>query len=648
MSRTPGAHVPDSPDALRPLPAKPNLEFERKRAKQLLREVRAGDREAPNRVRSTRAGRRRGAAPTELKLAHAQFAIAREYGFTSWPMLVKYFTAWERHERTGPMFQSHPLQFYQSSARRIIAGHRARRPADAQALATFVPRFYGRPDDEIFAAELREEDARLVVARQNRFSSWEELVAHATTPPLDRPGFYGSPLMLASAAVRQHDLGALSRIVGEHSELLETPDPQKPWHSILNSALLGEQRTRSPEARKITDWLVSQGADLQAALNHMLLHCFRVSTEEVTYLLDRGADPDWMPSNGISVLEHALLRYWNPEAVDLIASRVVPRKAFWISAGLGDVRGTLRYLDRNGVPTEAARRHRPDFLAVGPAGHPYLPFAHHPDIVWEAFLIAGLNQRTAVLDALIDRGFPVDYNRWGMTLLGLSVGNGVLPTVECLLNRGANPDVPIENSNRSPRHLAHEMFLHSSPRTDAGRRIFELCWPGRDAGALERQMQATRRETSTPGLEGQDRPQPTRRVETVLAVARDVAREWGQSYINPEHLLLALLRTGGVAADAVLQNLGVDRAKLEPAYRIVPRGNETVQELAEISLVHRVQMVMDRAAEIAAELGHSYLGPEHLLLGILREKQSLAFEILDSFGVTEARATAETLRLLGT
>src|SRR3990172_6860237 len=143
MSRTPGAHVPDSPDALRPLPAKPNLEFERKRAKQLLREVRAGDREAPNRVRSTRAGRRRGAAPTELKLAHAQFAIAREYGFTSWPMLVQYFTAWGRDgkEGGGSLSRPPPLKFYRWGAGRITAGHRARRPADAQALATFVPRF---------------------------------------------------------------------------------------------------------------------------------------------------------------------------------------------------------------------------------------------------------------------------------------------------------------------------------------------------------------------------------------------------------------------------------------------------------------------------------------------------------------------------
>ena len=59
--------------------------------------------------------------------------------------------------------------------------------------------------------------------------------------------------------------------------------------------------------------------------------------ETVRWYLDRGANPDWLPPNGITVLEHAIARYRNGTSVDLIAQRVRPRQALWIAAGLGDV-----------------------------------------------------------------------------------------------------------------------------------------------------------------------------------------------------------------------------------------------------------------------------------------------------------------------
>ena len=71
---------------VRPLPALPSLEFERKQAKQLLREVRSGDPDALTRIRAQNRGLA-SAPPAEVRLADAQLAIAREYGFRSWPLL---------------------------------------------------------------------------------------------------------------------------------------------------------------------------------------------------------------------------------------------------------------------------------------------------------------------------------------------------------------------------------------------------------------------------------------------------------------------------------------------------------------------------------------------------------------------------------
>src|SRR5687767_2790446 len=76
--------------ALRPLPARPSLEFEHKEAKALLRRLRAGEPESLARVTAHHPGID-SADPSRIKLADAQLVIAREYGFASWPKLVRYF-----------------------------------------------------------------------------------------------------------------------------------------------------------------------------------------------------------------------------------------------------------------------------------------------------------------------------------------------------------------------------------------------------------------------------------------------------------------------------------------------------------------------------------------------------------------------------
>ena len=83
-------------------------------------------------------------------------------------------------------------------------------------------------------------------------------------------------------------------------------------------------------------------------------------------LLDRGADPEWVPPNGYSVLEHVTWRCWNGDVVDLVASRVKPRQGFWISAGLGDVEAVRRYIREDGSLTDEPRQVRPDVTASGP------------------------------------------------------------------------------------------------------------------------------------------------------------------------------------------------------------------------------------------------------------------------------------------
>jgi hypothetical protein len=448
MSSDKARNAPALPEYVLPLPAKPNLEFERKRAKRMLRSIIDGDTDALGRIHRYRPG----IAATEAKLSDVQLTIAREYGFTSWPKLVSYYETFDRHDRAGPRFQSYSRDHYEHRVQTLIIHHGHKQPYVTRTLAAFVPRFYGRSDEEIFSSQITEADAQLVVARNERFSSWDALIefadaardlststdesAKAKEMQAWQQRRYGKSFMDAFDAIKQRDLKSLTSIVDAHPELLETPAPSNPGDSLLRSAILFEQNEPSAERRSMSDFLVSRGADLETILGRMLLSGIHRKPEDVAALLNRGANPDWLPPDGIPILEHALINYWNPEAVDLIAQRVTPRKAFWIAAGLGDVPTMLSFLDKDGKPNSAARANRPDFTLVG-FNSPCRPEPDDLEIIWEAFCIAGFNQRLDSLDALLDRGFPIDYSEWGATLFKWTEGNGISLVAEHLKKRGA-------------------------------------------------------------------------------------------------------------------------------------------------------------------------------------------------------------------
>jgi len=142
--------------------------------------------------------------------------------------------------------------------------------------------------------------------------------------------------------------------------------------------------------RAMLERLALAGVPVQLHLNSELLGgpFFRIPTGQIRALLELGADPHGIPPNGASVLDHAIVRYMNGEAVDLIAARVKPRKAFWIAAALGDVTTMRAFRNKRGQMTDAARRDRPDALMLGVL--PVMTRAQRPDasdteILSEAF-----------------------------------------------------------------------------------------------------------------------------------------------------------------------------------------------------------------------------------------------------------------------
>jgi hypothetical protein len=463
---------------LRPLPPRPSLEFEHKEAKSLLRRLKAGDNEALERAREQHPGIK---APSAIRLADAQLVIAREYGFASWPRLVRYFKDLERQRYCYHGSPPRTRDFYDSWVRALPRDLGARQPWARRALVAYVPRFYGMRIEDVSTASVEEHEARLAVARMYGHASWDALGEYLTRPHIEA---IGDVLPRASATIEARDLDALVLLAKEHPELLQPTDDDIIKNATLLSLATHRESVVGKDAiRPIMEWLAAQGLDRQRELNLRLCGMF-MDVPRIRRLLDAGADPNWIAANGVPVLEHALIRYWNAEAVDLIASLTKPRKALWIAAGLGDVRGVARFLDSEGKPTAEGRRLRPDFDIVGPAWLSSHPDADDEEILAEAFLIAMVNRRISVLDYMIERGFPINTLVFGSPMLNFAAGNMMTDVVECLMRRGADPDLYGWRPDKSAREIARELFVDNEPTRGNAKlkRIVELL--GMDPAAL--------------------------------------------------------------------------------------------------------------------------------------------------------------------
>ena len=135
------------------------------------------------------------------------------------------------------------------------------------------------------------------------------------------------------------------------------------------------------------------------------------------------------------------------------------------------------------------------------------------------------------------------------------------------------------------------------------------------------------------------------RARRVLSVAQEEAQRLSHSYIGTEHILLGLVREEEGVAAKVLVNLGANLGKVRSAVEfIVGRGEQPAT--SEIKLTPGAKKAIELAIDEARRLSHSYIGTEHLLLGILHEEKGVASSVLDSFGISLERARAEVSRIL--
>ena len=137
------------------------------------------------------------------------------------------------------------------------------------------------------------------------------------------------------------------------------------------------------------------------------------------------------------------------------------------------------------------------------------------------------------------------------------------------------------------------------------------------------------------------------RAKRVLALAQDEAIRFNHNYMGTEHLLLGLVREGEGVAARVLDSLNVDLSKLRTEVeRTIGRGDST-HSPSEITLSPEMKKVIQLAIDEARKLGHSHVGTEHLLLGIVRENESTAAKALATFGVSLDAVRHNVIATLG-
>jgi ATP-dependent Clp protease ATP-binding subunit ClpC len=137
----------------------------------------------------------------------------------------------------------------------------------------------------------------------------------------------------------------------------------------------------------------------------------------------------------------------------------------------------------------------------------------------------------------------------------------------------------------------------------------------------------------------------TDRARRVIPLAQEEARLLQHNYIGTEHLLLGLLSEGdGVAAKA-LEGLGISlQAVRVQVQEIIGQGQ--IAPTGHIPFTPRAKQVLEGSLREALQLGHNSIGTEHLLLGLIREGEGVAAQVLAGFGADHARLREQVLRLL--
>ena len=412
------------------LPASPDLAQQRKRAKDLLKSVRAGDAAALARLRYNHP-RFAAASDSDLraaKLHDAQWAIAREYGFSSWIKLKTHIDEITGTRRPYRCFET-DLDYYRGRAEGLVRTAQAGERNALRLMREFHPR-YAQGSDADIRANITQEEAELVHAREHGFETWSELAARVEALKAD-PSI--EPFRLAFDAIQAKDDAKLTAVLKRHPWLAQASGTN--GNHLLHFAVNHQDNPR------LVSVLLEAGADPDAANDKgatpLTQAGYGGKVAAIELLLAEGASVDAEAyGDGGTPLAFAL--FWgHREAADKLAQIAIAPRNLRMAAGLGRVDVMAEFFDASGKLKPEAGFHR-EFHRPH-TGFPFWqPSDDAQEILDEAFNWAARSGRIEAMAFLYARGADLDSVPYQATPLTQAVLNGQLDAIAWLLDHGAD------------------------------------------------------------------------------------------------------------------------------------------------------------------------------------------------------------------
>ena len=139
----------------------------------------------------------------------------------------------------------------------------------------------------------------------------------------------------------------------------------------------------------------------------------------------------------------------------------------------------------------------------------------------------------------------------------------------------------------------------------------------------------------------------TDRAKKVMNLARQEAQRFNHEYLGTEHILLGLVQEGSGVAANVLKNMGIDLSKIRTEVEKIVKTGPSMVTMGQLPFTPRAKKVLELSMEEAGNLGHNYIGTEHLLLGLIKENEGIAAQVLINLGVKLEDVREEVLDFLG-
>jgi hypothetical protein len=218
----------------------------------------------------------------------------------------------------------------------------------------------------------------------------------------------------------------------------------------------------------------------------------------------------------------------------------------------------------------------------------------------------------------------------------------IMAMVQCLAINGWRAEL---GPPKAVRTVINELAAGRLPATDLAAWLSPRLSPYPEPAAKEAPMHGWRPGRGRPRQANGMLDRMTARAREVIIAAQDEARALRHNYIGTEHILLGLVKEGDGVAGRALNALGISlEAVRQQVLEIIGEGRQA--PAGHIPFTPRSKKVLDLALREAMQLDHLYIGTEHILLGLVREGDGVAFQVLTRLGADHARVREQVLGLL--